>query len=148
MTTDVITLRKLTERSTLGFGKFEHATVEELLNIRQHNYLVWVYYHYAGITFTDEILDKLKIQYSMRIDKPGTSPDTFIKYQKRKQDIFVCAGQTTAERAKRKNILKRKNKHRQFLQTISEKDRFRSGEWSKAQMAWNNQGHTGSVYKS
>lgn len=79
---DVILLRKLTEKSLLKFGKYKDLTVMELLNIRKHPYIRWVYYNMSNITFTDEVLQKINIFDRDKIKKPGVNPEMFELKQK------------------------------------------------------------------
>lgn len=72
---DVVTLRTLTEKSTLGFGRFQHDTIEKLINCKRSSYLRWIYYNIEGITFTDSVLDKILIFKPIRIKKPGKDPN-------------------------------------------------------------------------
>ena len=72
---DVIRLRVLTRKSKIGWGKFANNTVGELIESRQFNQLLWLYYHIQWLTYTDELLDELKIFKEFRIPKPGINPD-------------------------------------------------------------------------
>ena len=72
---DSITLRKLTLKSTLKFGRFSEWTVEKAIELkgrRAINYLRWAYFNNSKISFTDEVLlNTLKINASDFISKPG-----------------------------------------------------------------------------
>jgi hypothetical protein len=72
---DVPILRKLTEKSILGFGKYADCAVKHLLDINETQYLRWVYFNSSRITFIDEILDKIRIPIEFRINKPGTNSE-------------------------------------------------------------------------
>jgi len=69
-------LRKLTWKSTLKFGRWPDATVQQLfdLGLKERSLLVWYYFNSSNITFMDEILDELKIDASIRIEKPSKDP--------------------------------------------------------------------------
>lgn len=67
-------LRTLTEKSTLGFGKFHDMRIGNLLKLKAGKiYLIWVYFNCSNITFIPEILEAIKIQEKDVIKKPGKS---------------------------------------------------------------------------
>ena len=70
-----VLLRKLTHKSVLWFGKHEGLRVQQLIDLQHQTYLRWVYYNCNGISFVEEILEKLKIAEDKRISKPGTCPE-------------------------------------------------------------------------
>ncbi len=72
---DVPLLRKLTEKSPMKFGQYSDSTVGDLLNAGKNQYLRWVYYNQGGITFTDNILEQIKIPERYYISKPGKNPE-------------------------------------------------------------------------
>ena len=72
---DVIRLRVLTRKSKIGWGKYANNTVGEMIEGRHFNELLWLYYHIQWLTYTDELLDELKIFKEFRIQKPGINPD-------------------------------------------------------------------------
>jgi hypothetical protein len=63
-------LRTLTLKSRLDFGKFGKIPIESLAK-SMPSYLRWVYYTYEAITFTEDVLDLIKIPIDKRIGKPG-----------------------------------------------------------------------------
>lgn len=67
--------RKLTLKSTIGFGGWADYTVEAMLKHDKKLALIDMYFGYSHITFFDEILDLLKISPEWRISKPGTDKD-------------------------------------------------------------------------
>jgi len=71
------TLRTLTKKSKLGFGRHKDYTVQNLLDRRKHLDLVAAYYKLTSINFMEEILLELKIQEEDRVKKPGVD---LIKY--------------------------------------------------------------------
>ena len=71
----VIRLRVLTKKSKIGWGKYAKNTVGEMIEARHFNELLWLYYHIQWLTYTDELLDELKIFKEFRIPKPGINPD-------------------------------------------------------------------------
>lgn len=72
---NTLRLRKLTEKSILGFGKYTDLTVGNLLALGRTRELRWIYYHCSMITFMDDILDKISCYPEYRIKKPGVNPD-------------------------------------------------------------------------
>jgi hypothetical protein len=68
-------LRKLTRKSTLGFGQYSDLRVQDLLNLNKTRYLRWVYFANSHINFFDDILDEIKVPIEFRINKPGTNLD-------------------------------------------------------------------------
>lgn len=70
---DIIRLRVLTRKSKIGWGKYANNTVGELIESKQFNELLWLYYHIQWLTYTDELLDELKIFKEFRIEKPGVN---------------------------------------------------------------------------
>ena len=68
-------LRKLTRKSQLNFGKFADFTIQDLLNIGNEEYLIWVYCSASHINFFEDILDELKIPLKYRLKKPAVNKD-------------------------------------------------------------------------
>lgn len=66
-----IYLRILTEKSLLGFGDSAYLKVEEVLKLGDLDTLISAYYNLSKITFTNEVLNKIGINESQRITKPG-----------------------------------------------------------------------------
>jgi len=71
----MILLRKMTEKSTMNFGKYSELTVRQVIDINT-SYIVWSYYNSSKITFVDELLDEINISAEHRIEKPGTCAET------------------------------------------------------------------------
>ena len=68
------TLRKLSFKSKMGFGKYADLTVQEIINMQRTSYLRAIYYNLEGISFLDEVLEKLRIigpDHDYTIPKPG-----------------------------------------------------------------------------
>ena len=81
-----ILLKKLTKKSVIQAGKNKGLTVGDLLQIRKID-LIYSYFNYGALTFTDEILDELHIYNEDRIQKPGKDPEKFKKYSDRNMAI-------------------------------------------------------------
>ena len=71
--------RKLALGSVFGFGKHADWNVQQVINMNNHTYLIWVYYNSSHISFLDDILIMLGIAPDFLIEKPGTD----VKYYKR-----------------------------------------------------------------
>ena len=65
-------LRKLTEKSFMNFGRHHDLTVQNLLDLKKHPYLRWVYFNSSNITFMDNILETIGVKEQFKIHKPGT----------------------------------------------------------------------------
>lgn len=71
-------LRKLSFKSKIGFGKYTDLTVQEIIDMERSSYLRAIYYNMEGISFTDDVLKKLRIitdKYDYTIPKPGKNPE-------------------------------------------------------------------------
>ena len=80
-----INLRTLTYKSKIKFGKYPDYTVYELISLlgnRGHILLIYYYFLFDKINFTEDILDELCITKEFRIPKPS-------KITKDKFDIIV-----------------------------------------------------------
>jgi hypothetical protein len=69
---DVVLLRKLSRKSILTFGMNEGFSVQALINLHKQSYLRWIYYNIKGLSFTDDLIEDLRI---IEIIKPGTNPE-------------------------------------------------------------------------
>lgn len=72
---DVVLLRKLTRKSVMNFGKYFDLTVQQCIDTKKKQYLIWVYFNMSNISFVDELLDELKIPMEYRFDKPNKNPE-------------------------------------------------------------------------
>lgn len=72
---DIILLRTLSHKSSLGFGYYGNMTIRQIIDIQKPGYLRWVYYNAEGITFADDILDEIFVHEKDRIKKPGKNPE-------------------------------------------------------------------------
>jgi len=131
---DVPILRKLTEKSILGFGKYADCAVRHLLDINETVFLRWIYFNSSRITFIDEILDKIHIPDEFRINKPGTNKEMFKKcneYNLSKLDGFTLfKKQQHSKRKKKARFMNKKivdnmNHSKGIMQAINQgKGRF------------------------
>lgn len=70
-----VLLRTLTKKSVLWFGKYNGLKVQQIMDLQNPGYLRWLYYNISGITFIDDVLEKLKINGKRKIQKPGIAPE-------------------------------------------------------------------------
>lgn len=81
------TLRVLTKKSKLGFGKYKHQTVQFMLDNMRKQRLISPYFNLTSITYTEEILNELGITKEWRIEKPGSDKEMYAKFIKDK-DLY------------------------------------------------------------
>ena len=74
------TLRTLTRKSKLGFGKWKDYTVQELLDLRKPLVLIAPYYKLTSINYIEDILIELKITEDYRIEKPSANKDEYYRF--------------------------------------------------------------------
>lgn len=74
-----ILLKTLTEKSIIQYGKNEGLSVGDVLKKCKSD-LIYTYFNYSNLTFTEEILEKLRIYPEDRISKPGRNPEKGKKY--------------------------------------------------------------------
>lgn len=74
------TLRTLTRKSKLGFGKDKDLTVQRILDLRKNLSLISAYYKLTSINFTEDILTELKITEEYRIEKPSANKEMYYKF--------------------------------------------------------------------
>ena len=77
------TLRTLTRKSKLGFGKWKDYTVQELLDLRKPLVLIAPYYKLTSISYTEDILIELKITKDYRIEKPSANKEEYYNFLKK-----------------------------------------------------------------
>ncbi|MFA5933624.1 MAG: hypothetical protein WC795_00130 [Candidatus Paceibacterota bacterium] len=70
-----VTLRKLSRKSKIGFGKYKDSTVGSLIDNKYYGELLSYYYRFDKIDFHDEIKNELMITKERRIEKPGKERD-------------------------------------------------------------------------
>ena len=114
---DIILLRTLSRKSSLGFGQYSNMTIHQIINIHKTGYLRWVYYNFEGITFTDDILNEIYVREKDKIKKPGKNPElhtetTFKKFSSLKRNDPAYFKIVSKERKNRKQKLIRKEMSR------------------------------------
>jgi hypothetical protein len=78
----IATLRILTRKSKLGFGKWKDYTVQELLNLKKYMVLISPYYKLTSINYIEDILVELKITEQYRIKKPSSNKEEYYRFLK------------------------------------------------------------------
>ena len=74
------TLRTLTRKSKLGFGKYKDLTVQKILDMKMPLVLISPYYKLTSINYMDDILIELKITKEYRIEKPSANKDEYYRF--------------------------------------------------------------------
>jgi len=74
MESKIVSLRTLTRKSLLWFGKYQGLSIQQIIDLRNQTYLRWLYYNYEGITFIEDILKQITIEGEREIQKPGKHP--------------------------------------------------------------------------
>jgi hypothetical protein len=114
-------LRKMATRSIIGFGKYSDLMVGDLLkgSHNERQYLAYLYYNKELVSFIDEVLDDLKIEGDLVIDKPGINPNV-----KHKWDKSVM---TELDKLRRYNLKRRDIKHGAASSGVRDKKQFSKG---------------------
>jgi hypothetical protein len=128
---DVILLRTLSGKSTLKFGKYPDTPVSQLLE-HKFGYLRWVYFNYSGITFSEDILEKLLPKDFLRIDKPGKDPE---KYEVLLRNHFGNLFEYNFKKYKEANRMRQDYKKNELRRIV------KKGHISKAELQRKNHGH-------
>jgi len=133
-----ILLKTLTEKSIIEFGKNKDMSVADILIVRKID-LIYTYFNYSNLTFTNDILDKLKIDIDDRITKPGKNPDIFQKYLDRNisKMIKFKSSQWHVNASKSEEVYNNR-KFKAKLTGIKARERI---YFSKNSLRWRNQGH-------
>jgi len=74
------TLRTMTRKSKMGFGKYKDKTVQEMLDLRRTLDLISAYYKLTSINYFEDILIELKITEDYRIEKPSANKEMYYKF--------------------------------------------------------------------
>ncbi len=69
--TDVLRLRTMARGSVIPAGKFEHRTVQQIIDLGDINYLLFQYYNYSKISYLPDILEEIGVTKERMIKKPG-----------------------------------------------------------------------------
>jgi hypothetical protein len=129
-----ILLKKLTRKSIIDGGKNKGLTVQDVLN-KSKSHLIFSYFNYSNITYTDDILDELRIKPEDRIQKPGKDPKKHQEYIKRNVDAVVLIKMQNEGKEfnmgefvrRKKNILKAKAKAKYKSLIERERKQFSKG---------------------
>jgi hypothetical protein len=76
------TLRILTRKSTMGFGKYKDYRVQDMLDLGRKLDLISPYYRLTSINYTEDILVELKITDEWVIVKPGSNKEMHARFLK------------------------------------------------------------------
>ena len=59
----------------MWFGKHEGLRIQQIIDLQHQTYLRWVYYNCNGVSFTEDVLEEIRIKEERRIPKPGICPE-------------------------------------------------------------------------
>lgn len=130
----IVTLRRCTMKSRIGFGKYAACTIAEVLHT-DPSWIRQLYYTVETIDFTDDVKEAALIRVT--IDKPGISEEAWVE----NRAIITAelrAAMTDEERLK--YWAHRKKVERSRRKTATMKDYFAT-RMSKGQMQAVNHGH-------
>jgi len=74
------TLRTLTRKSKLGFGKYKDLTVQKILDMKMPIVLISPYYKLTSINYIEDVLIELKITEEYRINKPSSDKEAYYRF--------------------------------------------------------------------
>ena len=82
----MILKRVLTRKSIIGYGSMDvrDLSVQMLLDLGNHNFLINSYYNLDKIDFIDDVLNELGITAEWRIVKPSKDYDKRIEFYKKR----------------------------------------------------------------
>jgi hypothetical protein len=83
-----VLLRILARKSIVWFGKYNGLSVQQIIDSQHGTYLRWIYYNITGITFTEDILEKLTISDNRKIKKPGIAPEMHSKIMEENREFL------------------------------------------------------------
>lgn len=81
LTTQPTTFRKMTQKSTVDFGKYKGMSVYSII-CQDKTYIGWIYFNMPNIDFFDDVLDLALVPQELRYDKRN-SPISTEEAQKR-----------------------------------------------------------------
>jgi len=74
------TLRTLTRKSKLGFGKYKDLTVQKILDMKMPLVLISPYFKLTSINYTEDILLELRITENYQINKPSSNKKEYYRF--------------------------------------------------------------------
>ena len=74
------TLRTMTKKSKLNFGKYRDKTIQQMLDLNRKIELISAYYKLTSINYTEDILSELNIVGDYVIEKPSSDRDMYYKF--------------------------------------------------------------------
>lgn len=112
-------------------GKFAGMKIGEILNLHHTRYLRWIYFNYSNLSFDESLLKKIGITKKWQITKPGKNPELGIHLNKIKE-LRMHGLDFLKNRGRDKKKYRNQIIRRQIGEAIL---------YSKANLAWKNQGH-------
>lgn len=116
----VLRLRTMTHKSVFDGGKFKDCSVDQLIALKESQYLRYQYYNRDRISFIDTVLKDIGITEDwMKIEKPGKNTEMMKKvnsfiWDNLTEDEYMhqCGHKKAIENHKRRHIYL--NRERQF----------------------------------
>jgi hypothetical protein len=124
-----ITLKVFTEKSMFTFGIHSGQTVGDVIRKGHLDYIAWVYYNLANISFSEQILSGAKIVD--RITKPSKNLAFFKSWRERYSETAHIIHNKFQMTVRTPRVDKRRNTPRRSFEHIP----------SKAFFMYRNQGH-------
>jgi hypothetical protein len=112
------TLRTMTKKSKLNFGKYRDKTIQQMLDLNRKIELISAYYKLTSINYTEDILSELNIVGDYVIEKPSADRDLYYKFLNENGYKKRLRSRDGADRMKRE-----------------------SRQWSRSMLQRYNQGH-------
>lgn len=136
----IVLLKKLTRKSTIQAGKNAGLLVGDILKKCKLD-IIYSYFHYGCLTYTDDILDEVNILPEDRIAKPGKAPEKYEFYLERnigKRDVAVAVRRYLKRDEeglkKAHSLIENKNAKRKLAARVGRERIF----WSKGAMQFRN----------
>ena len=134
----------MARKSVFNEGKFEGYSVQQLIDLKEYNYIRWCYYNMSMLSFLPDILDEVCITEEWRIDKPGTNHDKYEELAELKRKQFNILLHNISQNDTKKactmnNRIKARKRNHAFIKYISERNADRN-YYSKAAMQSRNHG--------
>ena len=109
------TLRVLTRKSKLGFGKWKDYTVQELFDLKKPKELISPYFKLTSINYIEDVLIELKLTKKWRIKKPGSNKKLYFEFLKENNML------KSFSRGKGSDIMKKESKpfSKSYLQNMN-----------------------------
>ena len=130
----IVTLRRCTMKSVIGFGKYPTCTIEQVLAADASSWIRQLYYTVETIDFTDDVKEAAMIR--VNIPKPGTSEDAWIE----NRAIITAELREGMTEEERMHFIMHKRKMERIQKRAYRKSDYFGSRLSKAQLQAVNHG--------